>query len=199
MTMLGKSSRCTSRGSSMPFRVTITRLGCSSTGSERTSAATCAAVHNEAASTALHGLSGARAKSFFWVQLTGNCTQQGPKHERPSWNNQPDAGAATNNGHTQTVHQQPAARTVTGAAPQRQPTSSAVFHLASWLRRFWPAHTLVWMILRKSWPERGLKMKMAPLMGLVLRRQVVSQQSMAGQRWIRRLKRALSLMWGPQG
>ena len=28
---------------------------------------------------------------------------------------------------------------------------------------------LVWMILRNSWPERGLKMKMAPLMGLVVR------------------------------
>ena len=41
-------------------------------------------------------------------------------------------------------------------------TSSAVFHLASWPRRFWPAHTDVWMILRKSWPVRGLKMKMAP-------------------------------------
>jgi len=26
----------------------------------------------------------------------------------------------------------------------------------------------VWMILRKSWPVRGLKMKMAPLMGLVV-------------------------------
>ena len=48
-------------------------------------------------------------------------------------------------------------------------TSSAVFHLASWLRRFCPAHTLVWIILRKSWPVRGLKMKMAPLMGLVVR------------------------------
>ena len=31
-------------------------------------------------------------------------------------------------------------------------------------------HThLVWMIFRKSWPVRGLKMKMAPLMGLVVR------------------------------
>lgn len=68
MTMLGKSSRCTSSGSSMPLRVTMMRLGCSSTGSERTSAA----------------------------------------------------------------------------------TSSAVFHLASCDRRFWPAHTLVWMILRNS-------------------------------------------------
>ena len=48
-------------------------------------------------------------------------------------------------------------------------TSSAVFHLASWPRRFWPAHTDVWMILRKSWPVRGLKMKMAPLIGFVVR------------------------------
>lgn len=29
-------------------------------------------------------------------------------------------------------------------------TSSAVFHLASWPRRFWPAHTLVWMIFKNS-------------------------------------------------
>lgn len=48
-------------------------------------------------------------------------------------------------------------------------TSSAVFHFASCPRRFCPAHTLVWMILRKSCPVLGLKMKMAPLMGLVVR------------------------------
>ena len=42
MTMLGKSRRWTSRGSSMPLRDTMMRLGCSSTGSDRTSAATCA-------------------------------------------------------------------------------------------------------------------------------------------------------------
>ena len=41
--------------------------------------------------------------------------------------------------------------------------------MASCERRFCPAHTLVWMILRNSWPVRGLKMKMAPLMGLVVR------------------------------
>mmetsp|Transcript_59689 Transcript_59689/g.141213 ORF Transcript_59689/g.141213 Transcript_59689/m.141213 type:complete len:220 (+) Transcript_59689:826-1485(+) len=87
MTMLGKSRRCTSRGSSMPLRVTMICLGCSSSGRERMSAA----------------------------------------------------------------------------------TSSAVFHLASWPRRFCPAHTDVWMILRNIWPVRGLKMKMAPLMGLVVR------------------------------
>jgi hypothetical protein len=40
MTMLGKSSRCTSRGSSIPFRDTMIRFGCSSTGKERTRAAT---------------------------------------------------------------------------------------------------------------------------------------------------------------
>ena len=87
MTMLGKSRRWTSRGSSMPFLVTMICLGCSSTGRERMRAA----------------------------------------------------------------------------------TSSAVFHLANWPRRFCPAHTLVWMILRKSWPVLGLKMKMAPLIGLVVR------------------------------
>lgn len=99
----------------------------------------------------------------------------------------------------------------TGSERMSAATSSAVFHLASWDRRFWPAHTLqkqvgsadvghrwyaapgcqasvkhaarrqiairaaataaahlVWMILRNSWPVRGLKMKMAPLMGFVV-------------------------------
>ena len=41
--------------------------------------------------------------------------------------------------------------------------------MASCERRFWPAQTDVWMTLRKSCPVRGLKMKMAPLMGLVVR------------------------------
>ena len=41
ITMFGKSSKCTSSGSSMPLRVTIICLGCSSTGSERMRAATC--------------------------------------------------------------------------------------------------------------------------------------------------------------
>lgn len=41
MTMLGKSSKCTSRGSSIPLRLTMMRLGCSSTGRDRTNAATC--------------------------------------------------------------------------------------------------------------------------------------------------------------
>ena len=41
MTMLGKSRRCTSRGSSIPFLDTMIRFGCSSTGSDLTSAATC--------------------------------------------------------------------------------------------------------------------------------------------------------------
>lgn len=57
----------------------------------------------------------------------------------------------------------------TGSERINAATSSAVFHFASCDRRFWPAQTLVWMILRKSWPVRGLKMKMAPLMGLVVR------------------------------
>lgn len=30
----------------------------------------------------------------------------------------------------------------TGSERMSAATSSAVFHLASWLRRFWPAHTL---------------------------------------------------------
>eukprot|EP01139_Manchomonas_bermudensis_P010441 Amastigsp_a340469_15.p4 type:complete len:121 gc:universal Amastigsp_a340469_15:1313-1675(+) len=86
-TMFGKSSMWISSGSSMPLRVTMICLGCSSTGSERMSAA----------------------------------------------------------------------------------TSSAVFHLESCERRRWPAQTEVWMILRNSWPVRGLKMKIAPLIGLVVR------------------------------
>ena len=57
----------------------------------------------------------------------------------------------------------------TGSERMSAATSSAVFHLASWPSRFWPAQTEVWMILRKSWPVRGLKMKMAPLIGFVVR------------------------------
>ena len=41
MTMLGKSNMCTSSGSSMPFLVTMICFGCSSTGIDRISAATC--------------------------------------------------------------------------------------------------------------------------------------------------------------
>ncbi|KAF5808193.1 hypothetical protein HanXRQr2_Chr04g0142621 [Helianthus annuus] len=44
MTMLGKSSKWTSSGSSIPLRVTMICLGCSSTGKERTRAATSSAV-----------------------------------------------------------------------------------------------------------------------------------------------------------
>lgn len=36
-------------------------------------------------------------------------------------------------------------------------------------RRFCPAHTDVWMIFRKSCPVLGLKMKMAPLIGFVVK------------------------------
>lgn len=52
---------------------------------------------------------------------------------------------------------------------QTQTDDHAERALASCERRFCPAQTEVWMILRKSWPERGLKMKMAPLIGLVVR------------------------------
>mmetsp|Transcript_19611 Transcript_19611/g.66711 ORF Transcript_19611/g.66711 Transcript_19611/m.66711 type:complete len:220 (+) Transcript_19611:1136-1795(+) len=48
-------------------------------------------------------------------------------------------------------------------------TSSAVFHLASCERRFCPAHTDVWITFRYSWPVRGLKMNIAPLIGFVVR------------------------------
>mmetsp|Transcript_13258 Transcript_13258/g.35039 ORF Transcript_13258/g.35039 Transcript_13258/m.35039 type:complete len:220 (-) Transcript_13258:822-1481(-) len=48
-------------------------------------------------------------------------------------------------------------------------TSSAVFHFASCDRRFCPAHTEVWMIFRKSCPVLGLKMKIAPFTGFVVR------------------------------
>lgn len=46
MTMLGKSNMWTSSGSSMPFLVTMICFGCSSTGIERISAATCAVEFN---------------------------------------------------------------------------------------------------------------------------------------------------------
>ena len=36
-------------------------------------------------------------------------------------------------------------------------------------RRFCPAQTEVWMILRKSCPVLGLKIKMAPLIGFVVK------------------------------
>lgn len=87
ITMLGKSRRCTSKGSSIPFLVTMTCLGRYSGGSARIKAA----------------------------------------------------------------------------------TYSAVFHLASCPSRFCPAHTEVCMILRNSCPVRGLKMKIAPFIGLVVR------------------------------
>ena len=53
--MLGKSSKCTSRGSSMPLRDTMIRLGCSSTGSDRTSAATCQVATDRQQQILLHG------------------------------------------------------------------------------------------------------------------------------------------------
>ena len=57
----------------------------------------------------------------------------------------------------------------TGRDRIRAATSSAVFHFASCPRRFCPAHTLVWIIFKNSCPVRGLKMKIAPLIGLVVR------------------------------
>ena len=47
--------------------------------------------------------------------------------------------------------------------------SSAVFHFASWPSLFCPAQTDVCTILRNSCPVRGLKTKIAPLMGFVVR------------------------------
>lgn len=44
MTMLGKSNKCTSSGSNIPFLVTMICLGCSSTGSDLINAATSSAV-----------------------------------------------------------------------------------------------------------------------------------------------------------
>ena len=57
----------------------------------------------------------------------------------------------------------------TGNALIRAATSSAVFHLASCPSLFYPAQTEVCMILRNNWPVRGLNIKIAPLMGLVVR------------------------------
>ena len=44
ITMLGKSSKCTSRGSNIPLRVTMICFGCSSTGNDLINAATSSAV-----------------------------------------------------------------------------------------------------------------------------------------------------------
>ena len=48
-------------------------------------------------------------------------------------------------------------------------TSSAVFHLANYPKRFYPAQTLVWMIFKNKCPDLGLNIKIAPLIGLVVR------------------------------
>ena len=103
MTMLGKSSKWTSSGSNIPFRVTIICFGCSSTGNDL-------------------------KRIFFRSKI------------------------------------QKLKNYLINAA-----TSSAVFHLANWPRRFWPAQTEVWIIFKKSWPVRGLKMKIAPLIGFVVK------------------------------
>ena len=57
----------------------------------------------------------------------------------------------------------------TGNALIKAATSSAVFHLANYPNLFYPAHTEVWMILRNNYPVRGLKINIAPLIGLVVR------------------------------
>jgi hypothetical protein len=51
----------------------------------------------------------------------------------------------------------------------RAATSSAVFHFASYPNLFYPAQTDVWMILRNNYPVRGLKIKIAPFIGFVVR------------------------------
>ncbi len=48
-------------------------------------------------------------------------------------------------------------------------TYYAVFHFANCPNLFCPAHTLVWITLRNSWPVLGFRMKIAPLIGLVVR------------------------------
>ena len=56
-----------------------------------------------------------------------------------------------------------------GKARIKAATYSAVFHFASWPNLFCPAHTLVWIIFKNNWPVLGFKMKMAPLIGLVVK------------------------------
>jgi hypothetical protein len=48
-------------------------------------------------------------------------------------------------------------------------TSSAVFHFANCPSRFCPAQTLVCTIFKNNCPVRGLKTKIAPLMGFVVK------------------------------
>ena len=56
-----------------------------------------------------------------------------------------------------------------GRARIKAATYSAVFHLASWPNLFCPAHTLVWITFKNSWPVLGLRMNIAPLIGLVVK------------------------------
>ena len=64
----------------------------------------------------------------------------------------------------------------TGRDRTNAATSSAVFHFANWPRRFWPAQTLVWIIFKKSWPDRGLKIKMAPSINIRFSKDVANTQ-----------------------
>ena len=57
----------------------------------------------------------------------------------------------------------------TGSDRINAATSSAVFHFANCPRRFWPAQTDVCTIFKNNCPVRGLKTKIAPLMGFVVR------------------------------
>lgn len=56
-----------------------------------------------------------------------------------------------------------------GPVPSSQPEVLQAPACPTCPRRFCPAHTDVWMIFRKSCPVLGLKMKMAPLMGFVVK------------------------------
>ena len=94
ITILGKSSRCTSKGSiklmisrylrqsdasadipNMPFRVTMTCFGCSSTGSDRTRAATSSAVFHFANCPKRFW----PAQTLVWMTLRNNCPERGLK------------------------------------------------------------------------------------------------------------------------
>ena len=48
-------------------------------------------------------------------------------------------------------------------------TSSAAFHLDNCPSLFCPFHTEVWIIFKNNWPVFGLKIKIAPLTGFVVK------------------------------
>ena len=176
MTMLGKSNMCTSSGSSMPFLVTMICFGCSSTGIDRISAATCSSRQASKASQTSQGDGLAHSPTKHARNTRNNSLHQKKQKNNNNNTTQPDTTHTTKTLNLQTNtpkndNKTPIQHTdgTTHTHPPPPPTSSAVFHLASWPRRFCPAHTLVWMILRNSCPVRGLKMKMAPLMGFVVK------------------------------